>query len=300
MKHTWKYIGLAAILLLGSCQKSKKDDSILRVSVLRGPSAIAFAGWMADPPRLNGRTLSVEIIDSPDQIQASLIKEETDIAVLPMISAVNLYNKGIRYPLAGCPIWGTLYLVTKETPQSIHLFAAGTTPDILARHYLSQQKADYPLVYAFSSAGEIFQAILAGKVKTAVLSEPFLSKALQKDSTLTIWADLNTLGNSSGGFAQTAVVYHPSLQQEKAALDSLLLSTCLYAVRQPETAIRVLEDQGVFPAGMLTPASIERCKIRYLPALEAKENIYSFLELIWQYEPQAIGGRLPDKDFIRH
>lgn len=298
MKYIWIYLCLGGIFLCWGCQKKKQNDLVLSVSVLRGPSAIAFAGWISDPPQLNGRRLSIEIVDSPDKIQAALIKGETDIAVLPMISAANLYNKGIAYRLAGCPIWGTLYLVTCGAPQSIHLFAAGTTPDILARHYLCQNELSYPLVYTFSTPAEIFQGIRAGKVKTAVLSEPFLSKALQSDSTLTIWADLNQGGDSVPGFAQTAVLYHPSLQKEKRALDSLLQSTCQYAVGQPEEAIRTLETHGVFPVGMLTPESIERCKIHYLPALQAEKSIYAFLELIQRYEPEAIGKKLPEKDFI--
>ena len=66
---------------------------MIRVSVLRGPSAIAFAHWMKETPVIDGKPLSVRIIDSPDLMQATLIKGEADIAVLPMISAVNLYNK---------------------------------------------------------------------------------------------------------------------------------------------------------------------------------------------------------------
>lgn len=299
MKGILSYIFLGCILLLTSCQR-EREAADLKVSLLRGPSAIAFAQWLGEAPRLNGRTLLIEILDSPDKIQAALIKKETDIAVLPMISAANLYTKGVDYRLAGCPIWGTLYLVTKETPRSLYLFGAGTTPDILTRHYLGQKELTYPLNYTFSTPQEILQGILAGKVKTAVLSEPFLSIALQKDSTLTLWADLNHPDESSLGFAQTAIVYHHSLEKERQVLDSLLQASCLYATQHPLEAIRILEEKGVFPPGTLTPASIERCKIQYLPASEAQENIYAFLRLIYEYEPKAIGGKLPAPGFISH
>ena len=96
------------LLLFVSCNHSNQKNETIRVSVLRGPSAIAFAAWMEQAPVLDGKVLSVRVIDSPELMQAALIKGETDIAVLPMISAANLYNKGIRYPLLGCPVWGTL------------------------------------------------------------------------------------------------------------------------------------------------------------------------------------------------
>ena len=106
---------LCLLLILCCCNsKPKTDGGTIRVSVLRGPSAIAFAHWMEETPVVDDKPLSVRIIDSPDLMQAALIKGEADIAVLPMISAANLYNKGIRYHLAGCPIWGTLYLVGRS------------------------------------------------------------------------------------------------------------------------------------------------------------------------------------------
>ena len=156
---------LCLLFILCCCNsKPKTDAGMIRVSVLRGPSAIAFAHWMKETPVIDGKPLSVRIIDSPDLMQATLIKGEADIAVLPMISAVNLYNKGIRYHLAGCPIWGTLYLVGRsdkgisgENKSVLHIFGAGTTPDILTRHYLRQHKLNYTLNYSFTTAHEIMQ-----------------------------------------------------------------------------------------------------------------------------------------------
>ena len=47
-----------------------------------------------------------------------------------------------------------------------------------------------------------------------------------------------------------------------------------------------------------SPKGIERCKIHYLSAIEAKNAVMDFLCLIEQYEPKAVGGRLPDAGFI--
>lgn len=297
-----RYIYLLIVVLLCSCGGGKKEDAIIHVSVLRGPSAIAFACWMDNPPVVNGKEIQVTIIDSPDLMQAILIKKETDIAALPMINAANLYNKGITYPLLGCPIWGTLYLVGRDsaiyTGKPLHIFGAGTNPDILTRHYLREHKLDYTPNYSFGTAHEIMQGLLVGKVETAVLGEPFLSIALRKDSTLHILADLNNPGNTSRGFAQTAIVYNPSLKEIKNQLDSLLALSCQEAAENPGKAIRTLETKGVFAPGMLTPECIERCRIHYLSAEEAKESVTTFLQVINEYEPKAIGGKLPEVGFI--
>ena len=73
---------LCLLFILCCCNsKPKTDAGMIRVSVLRGPSAIAFAHWMEETPVVDDKPLSVRIIDSPDLMQAALIKGEADIAV---------------------------------------------------------------------------------------------------------------------------------------------------------------------------------------------------------------------------
>ena len=70
-------------------------------------------------------------------------------------------------------------------------------------------------------------SILAGKVNRAVLGEPFLSIALRKDSSLRITADLNHLTDSDTlGFAQTAVVYTPTMEKYRIAFEDALRASC--------------------------------------------------------------------------
>lgn len=297
-RYGWFFI---LLLVLWSCKLDSKKESaemIYEVAVLRGPSAIAFAQWMEKEPVLKGKKMQVKVLDSPEQMQALLVKGEADIAVLPMISAANLYNKGIRYPLLGCPIWGTLYLVGHDRiVPPVYLFGAGTTPDILARYYL-EQKGAYAYDYSFATAREVLLSLQTDKVQTAVLSEPFLSMALEQDSTLRILADLNRPDSLSYGFPQTAVVCRESLLTFKDSIQTLLDQSCRFAQEKPEEAIRILENRRVFGNRMLSPATIERCRIRYIPATDCREEVGHFLELMNHYEPRSTGGRLPDSTFI--
>ena len=80
--------------------------------------------------------------------------------------------------LLGCPVWGNLYLVEKQgirnqspETETLYVFGAGTTPDILTRYYLHQKGLSYSLNYSFITPGEISQGLLAGQIQTAVLAE---------------------------------------------------------------------------------------------------------------------------------
>ena len=295
MKHLLFFI---LILLLTGCRSS--SDQEIRAVVLRGPSVMAFAQWLEQPPVIEGKRVDVTVAESPDIVQAALIKGEADIAVLPTISAANLYNKGVRLEMAGCPIWGTLYLVgrTGSNDSTIHIFGRGTTPDILTRHYLLNEGQQPPLNYVFQTAGEITQGLMAKKINRAVVSEPFLSIALRKDTTLRIIADLNRTETSGMGFAQTAIVLTPDMSALRDTLNALLAESCRFANERPEETIRILEDKKLFAPGMLTPEAIRRCRLDYKSSQEAQAEIDTFLRLIFQYEPKAIGGKLPDARFI--
>lgn len=299
------------LILACSCSGAKKMPGTIELRILRGPSALVFAQLMNNPVKINGRTLSVKIADSPEIIQAQLIKGEAEIAVLPTISAANLYNKGIKYKLLGCPVWGTIYLVgrnknagiTSLKGSTVYMFGQGTIPDIVTRCYLMQQgisNKDVTFNYTFTTPGEVTQALLSQRAETAMLSEPFLSVALKKDTTLRILANLNNQGNNNTGFAQTAIVIAPEMEKNRAILDSLILQSCNFTKNNPKQAILIMEKKKVFTPGMLTPESIERCMLRYVRAIEAKDELFHFLNIIYSYEPKALGNKLPDMSFVNY
>jgi len=290
-------IAFIICLCLLSCHSAKKNAEEIQVLVLRGPSSIAFASWMENPPSVNGRKVVIHIADSPDQVVASMVKGEADITVLPMINAANLYNKEVPYFLAGCPIWGNLYLIGRTNATQMYVFGSGTTPDILTRYYIEKNELSYKLNYTLGTASEVVRGFLGGKVEASVLGEPFVSMVLQRDSTIHILADLNNPTDTSPGFAETAIMIRQSLSGEKDILNQYLKETCRFADEQPEDVVAVLEKRQVFPNGMLTPEAIKRSRIMYLTAEESTEEIRSFLEIINQYEPRAIGGKLPDEKF---
>lgn len=292
-------IALILCLCLPACRGTEKRTDEWTVVALRGPSALAFARWMEEKPEVDGKKIAVRIADSPEQVTAALVKEEADISVLPMISAANLYNKGLHYRLAGCPIWGNLYLVGKEDARRIHVFGRGTTPDVLARYHLERNARPYELDYTLSTAPEVVRGILAGRVEAAVLPEPFVSMVMKRDTAFRILADLNSPTATSPGFAETAILVHHSLAGRMDVFDRLIEETCRFAAEHPDSVIRIMERTEVFPPGMLTAEAIGRSRIRYLPIGEASSEVHSFLEIIYRYEPQAIGGKMPAESFFR-
>ena len=298
------------LIVISSCSVERKPSAEpVRVSILKGPSAIAFAHLSDSQATVNRRPFSVDIADSPEIIQARIIKGETDMAVLPMTSAANLYNKGIPYTLLGCPIWGTLFLagpkeiqdISQLKGKTIHLFGRGTTPEILTRYFLEENGislSEISLNYTFGNARDLAQALLAHRIETAVVSEPFLSMATGKDSTLHVIADLNNFRLDQKGFPQTAILIHRSMEPLRAVLDSLVNVSCEYAAAFPDSVIHIVEKKQYFPPEILSNESIGRCKIAYLKGNEIRNEVAGYLNIIYRHTPKAIGNKLPDPGFI--
>ena len=56
------------LCLLCACNPARKEDNIVRVKLLRGPSAIAFAQLMDTSVTVNGKLLQIEVVDSPELV----------------------------------------------------------------------------------------------------------------------------------------------------------------------------------------------------------------------------------------
>lgn len=270
------------------------DESFVNVGILRGPSSIAFAEWMQNPPKIDGKKVRIRVLDSPEIMQASIIKGETSIGILPMMNAISLINKGIELEILGCPIWGTLYIIgqvpTLSDVKNIHIFGKGSSPAFLAQFYLENQGLHPSINYTLSSPVELVSAFKMGQVSSALLSEPFVSIMLQSDPTLKILADINKIpGSEEVYFPQTAVVCSKELYKSKNQIDRLLDETCNFANEHPASVINILENNDIFKKGVLTPESIERCKIKYETVQQAKHQINEFVKIMQSYAPESVG-----------
>ena len=89
MRYWINKLYLLLLLIVVSClgcrdgahSVSTSDSAPIQVAVLRGPSVIALADWLVNPPQIGGKAVSVQVFDAPDRVQAALIKGEADVAI---------------------------------------------------------------------------------------------------------------------------------------------------------------------------------------------------------------------------
>ena len=273
-----------------SCGKAPSDLPAIRMALLKGPSAIAFSNLLDSVYCIQGKQFETVLYDNPMKVQALMIQKKIDVAVLPLSSAVNLYNKNTGYSLLACPVWGNLFWISSgnkadRPPFPVFLFGQGLQ-DV------------YP-DYTYSTPQDLFRALISRQISDAILPEPFVSLALQKDSSLFVRCDL-AKEFSPNGFAQTAVVVSSEIKQDIHLLnsvDSLLsLSVRKSTPENPETESRLIHYK-ILPGKIDLATVYDRCRIEYRSRSSVRNSVDTLLQVIFKYYPKSIGGKFPDDRF---
>jgi NitT/TauT family transport system substrate-binding protein len=302
------------ILSFFSC--TNKDSKTISIGILEGPSTVSFIKMIHQPPTIEGKEVKFIIKSDPMQIQALMMQNKLDFAVLPTVMAANLYNKGVDYRLLAIPIWGTLYLASNDSTvqciselknQTIHVFGQGATADILLQKYLHNNNLQKVKIdYSYSSNHEIAMALLHQKIKLAVVSEPQMSVLLSKDTSIQILTEITCEDRDSiynkNIFAQTSFLVNNRLSSDYKDLicevSSAYAESCEYTNHHTDEAAKLLLKLGYYPDLITAFRSIPLCNIHYVPASEIKDKITRYLNIFYNAEPKSVGGKMPDDDFI--
>ena len=260
--------------------------------------------------------VNYETIKSPDLMASKIISGEVDIAIVPTNLAITLYNKGVDYKLAASSVWGILYVVGNEEidgwdslrGKEIYTMGRGLTPDIVLRYLLTSNgldpEKDVTLTY-MGDATELASAFIAGKSAISVIPEPALSNVMmKKESTVVLldlqeeWSKVNA-GNSS--YPQASLIIKNELMEKDPSFVEMFLQEYENSINWLTTnATLAGEYSEELETGLSKGAVINglgRSNIQYKGAKDAKEAIENYLNVLFQYAPETIGGKLPDEGF---
>lgn len=198
------------ILSLSGCKSWEKayEEAAARtfkVTVLRGPAAVGMIKMMEPSIKPNpklGDTVEYVIEQSSDTLYAKLLTGEIEIAAIPTDMAAKFYNDGGEYQLAAINTGGFMYVMTNGVSikrwtdlkgQEVQIAAKGAPSDVVFRYLLSQNGIDpdndLTLKYV-TTPEEQAQTAITGKSKITILSEPWVSVVLNKNSNIKIALDL--------------------------------------------------------------------------------------------------------------
>ncbi|HEY6915826.1 MAG TPA: ABC transporter substrate-binding protein [Paludibacter sp.] len=306
------FTALSGIFLV-AC--SGKSPETIRIGILDGPSAVSFIKLIDQPPVIEGKKVEIIIKSEPQQIQALMMQDKLDFAILPTIMAANLYNKGVRYRMVACPVWGTLYVLTNTSAtgitdlknQTLSLFGQGSTADVLLQRLIQKNRIENVHIdYTLSNNSDIARALKLRKIKFAVVSEPMVSKLLAQDSTMHILTKLTCeeflLNSYKNVFVQTSFLVNGRLSMNNRDIVTQICNayseSCNFLNEQPENAAKLLVKNNILPDSAVARHSIPLCNINYISSFAIAQELESYLRIFYTFDPKSLGGKMPDKDFI--
>ena len=288
-----------------------------RIAALKGPTAMGLVKLMSDAPySSSGPLYDFTLAGSADEVTPALIKGELDMACVPANLAAVLYNKtGGDIEVLAVNTLGVLYIVeTGESVQSIAdlkgqtIVAAGkgSTPEYALRYLLSENGVDPDNDVTIdwkSEHSECVAALASGQASIALLPQPFVTVAQSKIEGLRMALDLtaewDALDNGSTLITGVIVARRGFVEEHPAAVSTFLsyyAASVDWVNANTADAAALIGEYGIVDAAVAEKA-LPYCNIVCLTGAELLEALPGYLYVLWEADPAAVGGEMPDNSF---
>ena len=292
----------------------------IKIGALRGPTGIGLVHLMQQQDAgATAHDYTFSLAGAPDDIVASLTSGQIDIAALPTNLAAILYQKtNQRIRMLAVNTLGVLYILENgDQVQKIadlagrQLEASGqaAVPEYALNYILAENDLTeaVDVVYQTEHA-ELATLAVSGQADLVMLPEPFVTTVLSKAPDFRIALDLTeewqraqaTQGSDSELAMGCLVVSTDFAAAHPEALADFLIeySASTAAVNaDPQTAGVLVEQYEVMPDGELAARAIPNSNIVAISGAAMQPILEPFFQVLFDQNPQSIGGQLPDEEF---
>ncbi len=307
-----------------SQQAQKKLDKL----TLSGPFAAVSNPMirMVNTGALSDVAEAVEfkVWTNPDQMRALALKGDVDFIATPSNVAANLYNRGADIRLLNISVWGVLWMVSRDESlktladfkgKEIAMPFRGDMPDIIFSKLVEESgldaKKDFNLRFVANPL-DAMQLLIMRRVDHALLAEPAVSMALRKTQSFPLRIIAPDLFRSAdlqqewGRLLQRrSRIPQAGIAVINKELDDHVIQrfieeyekATLWVKQNPDEAgIMVAERIKMLTAEAVSD-SIKVSQFDHVKAVDAREELEYFYNILLQRSPSLIGGKLPDDGF---
>ena len=291
----------------------------VRLAVLSGPTGIGAAKLLSDSDAdatVNHYEYTIAADNS--ELVAGLTGSDPafDIATVASNVAVNLYNKtdgGVKIIALGT--LGVLHILESggnETVSSVADLAGktiwavgqGANPEYILRYVLSENglDPDKDVTILFADAAEVTQKLMTGEAEVAMLPVPAATAAIIKSegkvrAALDMTEEWDAL-NTGSQLIMTAVVARTEFIEQHPDAVSLFLEEYAgsidYVNTNVDDAAELVAGFGITPSAPIAKQAIPQCHLTYIAGKDMGPAISGYYDILWQADPAAVGGSLPD------
>ncbi|MCL2847386.1 MAG: hypothetical protein FWE13_01370 [Firmicutes bacterium] len=327
MKQKFKKIITITIAILSlavftpmttSC--SQNDNFSIQVIIVDGAPVLTLTQMrqkniVVDPDYY----ITYQVVGNPQALQASLIRDTPDFAIVPINMAVAMYNNG-DYRLAAITGWGIQHIVTNTDVttleglrgQTIHAFGEFQIPGITLRYILEHNNLlDEVTIVYHATQLDVRNAVVLGTfggqaVEFAMLAEPVVTATIgvsDFEATIDLQYEWGRL-HGGANYPQAALIFHERLLENHTNFLENFVSmakiSSQYAIDNPLIVgnwASNFNDVLAIPNGSVINNAMQtgRLNMQFTLAQDAKEQILAFLSIL---PLTQIGDQLPSDSFF--
>ena len=289
----------------------------VRIAGLKGPTTMGLVNLL--PMQEDGTanlSYDLQLYGTADEIVPLLTKGELDMAAIPANLAATLYQKteGAIQVMAVNTL-GVLYVVEKgDTVQSVADLAGrtilstgkGTTPEYVLRYILTQNGIDPDqdvTIEFYSEAAEVTAQMAVAEDAIAVLPQPYVTSASMQDDTLRVALDLTAEWEKVcdtqliTGVTVVRTAYAEEHPDVVAAFLEDYAASAEAAGADLDGTAALCEEQGVVAKAAIAKAALPACNIVCITGEEMKADVAGYAQVLYDADPAAVGGAMPDDGF---
>ena len=289
----------------------------VRIAGLKGPTTMGLVNLL--PMQEDGSAnlrYDLQLYGAADEIVPLLTKGELDMAAIPANLAATLYQKteGAIQVMAVNTL-GVLYVVEKgDTVQSVADLAGrtilstgkGTTPEYVLRYILTQNGIDPDqdvTIEFYSEAAEVTAQMAVAEDAIAVLPQPYVTSASMQDDTLRVALDLTAEWEKVcdtqliTGVTVVRTAYAEEHPDVVAAFLEDYAASAEAAGADLDGTAALCEEQGVVAKAAIAKAALPACNIVCITGEEMKADVAGYAQVLYDADPAAVGGAMPDDGF---
>ncbi len=300
------------------CGKEAEESTTIRVGGMKGPTSMGLL--FLQEKSANGEALEdyeFQMVTAADELLPLMIKGELDIALVPANVAAILYQKTEgQVSVIDINTLGVLYMVSGDAKiqtvndlkgKTIYLTGKGTTPDYVLHYILSGNDMLEEVKLEYKSEATEVAALLAEQPEAiGLLPQPFVTVACMQNDKLQVVLDMNEewtkLQGEDGSRMVTGVTVvrneflekYPNavknfLQEHKESAETINADV--------KKGAELVANAGIIAKAPVAEKAIPKCNITFIEGEEMKQALSGYLEVLFEQNPTAVGGKLPEDGF---
>ncbi|MEG1549443.1 MAG: MqnA/MqnD/SBP family protein [Ruthenibacterium sp.] len=301
-----------------SAAPAPKTD--FKIASLKGPTTMGLVQLMDSADKGTARhNYNVTMYGTADEIAPQLIKGDIDVALVPCNLASVLYNKTEgAIQVAAVNTLGVLYLMEQgDTVHSvadlkgktIYSVGKGTTPEYVLNYVLTKNGltpgTDVTVEFK-SEATEVVAMLQADTTGGAIalLPQPYATTVQMQSEKMRIALDMtqewNAVSGGSNLVTGVVVARKDFIDKNAAAFDEFLsdyADSVTFVNSNTEEAAALIAGYEIVPKAPIAQKALPLCNITFVEGSAMKNDVSSYLQVLFDQNPASVGGKLPDDAF---